>query len=56
MVIQMIPMGITLHLKQNNITHHSTDKNITEIIFTITQIQKENKTIYLSINTKTNNY
>ena len=42
--------GIHLHLYQNNITYHSTSKNITEIIFTTTQIQMENKTIYQSTN------
>ena len=44
--------GILLHLKQNNITYHSTGKKYIVIIFTITQIQIENKTIYHSINTK----
>ena len=54
--IPLYPYGIHLHLKQNNITYNSTvKKNITEIIFTITQTQIENKTIYHSINTK-NNY
>ena len=51
-VIPIIPIGegIPLHLKQNNITYHSTGKNTTEIIFTITQTQKKNKTIYHSTN------
>lgn len=52
-VIPIIPIGgVLLHSKQNNLTHHSTGKNITGKIFTITQIQIENKTIYHSINTK----
>ena len=42
--------GIPLHLKQNNLTYHSTGKKYTVIIFTITQIQIENKTIYHSTN------
>ena len=44
--------GMLLHLKQN-LTNHSTGKNITEIIFTTTQIQMENKIIHHYIN-KTN--
>ena len=44
--------GMLLHLKQNNLTYNSTGKNITVKIFTTTQIQIENKTIYHSINTK----
>ena len=32
---------IPLHLKQNNIIHNSTCKNITEIIFNQKRIQKE---------------
>ena len=42
--------GIPLHLKQNNIIYHSTGKRYTVIIFIITQIQMENKTIYHYIN------
>ena len=42
--------GILLHLKQNNLINHSTGKNITGKIFTTTQIQMENKTIYHSTN------
>ena len=42
--------GIPLHLYQNNIIYHSTDKNTTGKFFTITQIQMENKTIYHSTN------
>lgn len=35
----IIPIrGVLLYLQQNNLTYHSSDKNITEIIFTITQI------------------
>ena len=42
----VIPIGgIPLHLYQNNLTYHSTGKNMTEKNFTITQIQIENKTI-----------
>ena len=51
--IQLYPLylqGIPLHLKQNNLTYNSTGKNMTEKIFTTTQIQTENKTIYHSIN------
>ena len=52
-IIPIIPIGgISLHLHQNNLTYHSTGKNIAGKIFTITQIQIENKTIYHSINTK----
>ena len=42
--------GIPLHLQQNNLTYHSTGKKYTVIIFIITQIQMENKTIYHSTN------
>ena len=42
--------GIPLHLHQNNLANHSTCKNITEIIFTTTQIQMENKIIHHYIN------
>lgn len=45
-----IHRDIPLHLKQNNIIHNSTCKNITEIIFTTTQIQMENKIIHHYIN------
>ena len=52
-VIPIIPIGgIPLHLHQNNLTYHSTGKNIIGKFFTITQIQIENKTIYHSINKK----
>lgn len=51
MIIPIIPIGgIHLHLYQNNLTYHFTGKNITEKIFTITQIQMENKTMYHSTN------
>ena len=42
--------GVPLHLHQNNLTYHSTGKKYTAIIFTTTQIQMENKTIYHSTN------
>ena len=50
-VIPIIPIGgIHLHLYQNNLTYHSTGKNMTEKNFTITQIQMENKMVYHSTN------
>ena len=46
MIIPIILIGgIPLHLKQNNITYHSTGKKYDRKNFTITKIQIENKTI-----------
>ena len=40
-VISIIPIGgIPLHLYQNNLTYHSTGKNITRKIFNQKRIQK----------------
>ena len=41
MIITMIPIGgIPLHLQQNNLTYHSTGKNIAGKIFNIREYKK----------------
>ena len=47
----IIPIrGVLLHLNKNNLIYHSTGKNTTGKIFTITQTQIENKITYHSTN------
>ena len=55
MIILIIPIGgIHLHLHQNNLTYHSTSKNITRKIFNQKRIQKENYNLKGKIKNTTN--